>query len=80
VTESLEEITIAVYQTIEAMKQIAAGAKDQERGITELAGGIAQVDTASSEALAAAQQTQKSIAAIDEQIGTLNNRMARFKT
>ena len=62
------------------MKQIAAGAVDQERGITDLADGIAQVDTASSAALAAAQQTQKSISAIDEQMRTLNDTLARFQT
>ncbi len=80
VTEALDEIATAVSQTTEAMRQIAAGAVDQERGITDLANGIAQVDTASSEALAAAQQTQKSITAIDEQMGTLNDTLARFHT
>jgi len=80
VTEAFEQIATAVFQTTDAMKQISVGAKDQERGITDLANGIAQVDTASSEALAGAQQTQKSIAAIDERIGTLNDRMNRFQT
>jgi methyl-accepting chemotaxis protein len=77
---ALEEIATAVFQTIEAMKQIAAGAKDQERGISDLANGIAQVDTGSSEALTAAQQTQQSIAEIDKRIRTLNDTMGKFKT
>jgi len=78
--EAFEQIATAVYQTIEAMRQIAAGAKDQEHGITQLADGIAQVETASSEALATTQQTQKSIEAIGERITTLNDRMSNFKT
>ena len=65
VTEAFEGIATSLFQTTEAMKQITVGAKDQEEGITDFANGIAQVDTASNEALAAAQQTQKSIAAID---------------
>ena len=80
VMDAFEEIAVAVFQTTEAMKQISIGAKDQEQGITDLANGIAQVDTASNEALAAAQQTQKSIAAIDERIRTLNDKMAGFQT
>jgi len=77
---AFEQIATAVYQTIEAMRQIAAGAQDQEHGITQLVDGIAQVETASSEALATTQQTQKSIEAIDERIRTLNDKMGRFKT
>jgi len=80
VMEAFEQIAMAVFQTTEAMKQITVGAKDQEAGIADLANGIVQVDTASNEALAAARQTQKSIAAIDEQIRTLNDRMAGFQT
>jgi methyl-accepting chemotaxis protein len=75
-----EQIATAVHQTIEAMRQIAAGAKDQELGMTQLANGIAQVELASTEALATTQQTQKSIEAIGERIRTLNDRMGRFKT
>ncbi len=77
---AFEQIATAVYQTIEAMRQITAGAKDQEHGITQLVDGIAQVETASSEALATTQQTQKSIEAIGERIRTLNDRMGKFKT
>jgi methyl-accepting chemotaxis protein len=77
---AFEKIATAVHQTIEAMRQIAAGARDQEQGIVQLVDGIAQVETASSEALATTQQTQKSIESIDERIRTLNDRMGRFKT
>jgi methyl-accepting chemotaxis protein len=80
VVKSFEEIAKAVSRTTEAMTQIAAGAKDQEEGTADLASGIVQVDTASNEALKAAQQTQKAITEIDGQIGTLNDRMARFQT
>jgi methyl-accepting chemotaxis protein len=78
--ESFDQIAAAVYQTIEAMREIAAGAKEQEQGVTQLADGIAQVETASTEALATTHQTQKSIEAIDERIRTLNDRMGKFKT
>jgi methyl-accepting chemotaxis protein len=78
--EAFDEIATAVYQTIEAMQQIAAGAKDQERGMTELVGGIAPGEIELGEAWAAAPQTQKSIAAIDERIRTLKDRMGKFKT
>ena len=60
--------------------EIADGAKDQEQGIIQLADGIAQVETASSEALATTQQTQKSIEAIGRRITTLNDRMGKFQT
>lgn len=78
--ESFERIAAAVHQTIEAMRQVVTGAKTQEEGITQLADGIAQVETASNEALASTQQTQNSIEAIDERIMTLNEKMGRFKT
>ena len=78
--ESFGKIAAAVYQTVDAMRQIAIGAKQQETEITQLVDGIAQVETASSEALATTQQTQKSIEAIGERIRTLNERMGRFKT
>lgn len=77
---AFEQIATAVYQTIDVMGQIAAGAKEQEQGITQLAAGIAQVETASNEALATTRQTQESIEGIDERIRTLNETMGRFKT
>ena len=80
VTQSFDEISQAFEQTHEAMVQISTGAKEQERGIVALANGIAEIDSGSKESLTAAEQTQKSIVAIDQRIRALNDSLSRFKT
>ncbi|MBW3597060.1 MAG: HAMP domain-containing protein [Planctomycetes bacterium] len=78
-SQAFEEIAQAVDQSREAMAQISTGAKQQEQGISELVGSISQIDSAQKESLAAAEQTQKSIVAIDQRIRSLNDAIARFK-
>ncbi len=79
-TQSFEEIAQAIQQTREAMTQISTGAKQQEQGITELVTSITEIDSASQESVASAQQTQRSIVAIDQRIQSLNGTLAQFKT
>jgi methyl-accepting chemotaxis protein len=79
-TKSFEEISLAIQQTREAMGQISTGAKQQEDGITELVTSITEIDSASQESVASAQQTQRSIVAIDQRIQSLNSTIAQFKT
>jgi methyl-accepting chemotaxis protein len=79
VAQAFEEIAEAVDQSREAMVQISTGARQQEQGLTELVGSITQIDSASKESLAAAEQTQRSIVAIDQRIRALNDAIARFK-
>lgn len=80
VTSSFDEIVQAIEQTREAMVQINTGAREQEGGIAQLVSSIAQIDAGSKESLTAAEQTQKSILAIDHRIRALNQSVARFKT
>lgn len=80
VTHALDEITQAIEQTRNAMSQINLGARQQEQGISELVSSISEIDGAMKESLAAAEQTQKSIVAIDQRIRALNSSMARFRT
>jgi len=60
------------------MGQISTGAKQQEQGISELVSSITEIDSASKESLASAEQTQKAIFSIDEQIKRLNQTMSDF--
>jgi methyl-accepting chemotaxis protein len=46
----------------------------------ELVSSITEIDTGSRESVAAAEQTQKAIVAIDQRIQSLNESVARFKT
>ncbi len=80
VTEAFDEIVRAIEQTREAMAQINTGAQQQEAGITELVTSITEIDSASKESVAAAEQTGKSIIAIDERLRQLNRTVARFTT
>ncbi|HZZ79551.1 MAG TPA: methyl-accepting chemotaxis protein [Gemmataceae bacterium] len=80
VARFFEEIARAIEQTTDAMKQIHAGARQQETGVGELVSSITEIDSSSKESLASAEQTQKSIVAINLQVQTLNEAMARFKT
>jgi methyl-accepting chemotaxis protein len=80
VTRAFENIAQAIEQTRDAMGQINTGARHQEQGITQLVSGITEIDNASKESLAAAEQTQKSIVAINQRIQSLNESIARFKT
>lgn len=80
VSEAFDEIVRAIEQTREAMAQINAGARQQEAGITELVSSITEIDSASKESVAAAEQTGKSIMAIDERLRSLNEAVARFTT
>lgn len=80
VSEAFGEIAGAIAQTREAMAQINTGARQQEAGITELVTSITQIDSASKESVAAAEQTGKSIVAIDERLQSLNQAVARFTT
>ncbi len=80
VAQAFKEIAQAIDQTREAMVQINTGAKEQEHGISELVSSITEIDSGSKESLAAAEQTQKSIVAIDQRIRALNTAVAKFKT
>jgi methyl-accepting chemotaxis protein len=80
VTHAFDEITQAIEQTREAMSQINVGAKQQEQGISELVSSISEIDSAMKESLTAAEQTQKSIVAIDQRIRALNKSVAQFRT
>mgnify|MGYP002623948135 FL=1 len=77
-SESFEQIAGAIEQTREAMSQINNGARQQEDGIVELVSSITEIDSGSKESLAAAQQTQRAIVAIDDQLKSLTDLMARF--
>ncbi len=77
--DQFEEFVEAFTQTADAMTQITGAAQQQEKGIVELVGGLAQIETASKETLTSAEQTQKSIAEIDRQTATLNANMQKFK-
>ncbi|MEO8493755.1 MAG: methyl-accepting chemotaxis protein, partial [Planctomycetota bacterium] len=78
--KAFEEIANAIAQTREAMSQINTGARQQEDGIVELVSSITEIDSGSRESVAAAEQTQKSIVAIDQRIQSLNESIERFKT
>jgi methyl-accepting chemotaxis protein len=78
--DAFGEITRAIEQTREAMSQINTGARQQEAGITQLVTSIMQIDGASKESVAAAEQTQRSIVAIDQRIRGLSESISRFKT
>lgn len=75
---SFEEIAQAIKQTTDAMSQINVGARQQEQGISELVSSITEIDAASKESLASAEQTQKAILSIDDQINRLNVVMTEF--
>lgn len=77
-SKAFEQIARAIDQTREAMSQINTGARQQEDGIVELVSSITEIDSGSKESLAAAQQTQRAILSIDEQIKSLTDLMARF--
>lgn len=77
---SFADIAEAIDQTREAMVQINTATRQQEQGISELVSSITEIDSASKESLAAAEQTQRSIVAIDQRIQNLNTSIARFKT
>ena len=77
--DRFEGIVAAFDQTADAMTQIAGGAQQQEGSIAELVAGLTQIENASKETSASAEQTQKSITDIDQQIGTLNETMQKFK-
>jgi methyl-accepting chemotaxis protein len=77
-TKAFEEIAEAIQQTTTAMGQINVGARQQEQGISELVTSITEIDSASKESLASAEQTRKSILAIDGQIKRLDRTMATF--
>ncbi len=77
-TTSFDEIARAIQQTTSAMGQISIGAKQQEMGITELVSSISEIDSASKESLASAEQTRKAINAIDEQLKRLDQTMTAF--
>ncbi len=78
--QAFEEIAQAIEQTREAMSQINTGARQQEQGIVELVSSITEIDSGSRESVAAAEQTQKAIVAIDQRIQSLSGSIARFKT
>ncbi len=77
-SKAFEQIAQAIEQTRDAMSQINTGARQQEDGIVELVSSITEIDSGSKESLAAAQQTQRAIISIDEQIKSLTDLMARF--
>jgi len=79
VAQGFEEISEAIDQTREAMSQINTATRQQEQGISELVSSITEIDSASKESVASAEQTQKSLLAIDQRIQTLNKSIARFK-
>ena len=78
VTKRFEQIVEAVTQTTDAMRQIATGAQQQQRGITEMVTEMSQIDTTSRESLATSEQTQNSIILIDEQIRSLNETIEKL--
>jgi methyl-accepting chemotaxis protein len=77
-TRSFGSISEAIEQTTQAMSQINTGAQQQEQAISELVSGISEIDSASRESLASAEQTQKSILAIDAEMQRLNQVMKTF--
>jgi methyl-accepting chemotaxis protein len=77
-TQSFGSISEAIEQTTQAMNQINTGAQQQEQAISELVSGISEIDSASRESLASAEQTQKSILAIDAEMQRLNQVMKTF--
>ncbi len=79
VSRAFEDVVQVIDQTQAAMGQIAAGARQQEQGISELAMSITQIDTASKESLTAAEQMQRSIVSIDQRIRVLNESNARLR-
>lgn len=79
-SSAFEQIADAIEQTNEAMSQINTGARQQEQGIAELVSSITEIDAGSKEAVAAAEQTQKSLVAINQRIQSLNETIGRFQT
>ena len=77
--DRFEQMVAAFTQTADAMTQITGGALQQEESIVQLVLGLNELESASKQLAISAEQTQKSIADIDEQIGTLNQTMAKFK-
>jgi methyl-accepting chemotaxis protein len=73
-----QRIADSIEQTAEAVKQIADGAQQQEEGIFELAQGMTEVNTGAKQTLANAEQAQRSIVAIDRQIKSLNEGIAKL--
>ena len=78
VTKRFEQIVEAVTQTMEAMKQIAIGAQQQQLGIGEMVQGMSQIDNSSQESLATSEQAKRSIILIDEQIRSLNETIEKL--
>lgn len=76
--DQFEQMVVAFAQTADAMTQISSGAQQQEQGIVELVTGLTEVEKATRETVAAAEQTQTSIADIDQQITTLNETMEQL--
>ncbi|WP_437187582.1 methyl-accepting chemotaxis protein [Planctomicrobium sp. SH668] len=79
VSVAFDEITKAIEQTRQAMAQINTGARQQELSITELVASIVEIDSASKESVAAAEQTQRSIVSIDSRLRSLNTLIRKFK-
>jgi methyl-accepting chemotaxis protein len=79
VADAFDEIAQAIEHTRDAMAQINAGAKQQEQGINELVTSITEIDSASKELLASAEQTQKSLVSIDHRMQTLSDSIAAFQ-
>ena len=77
-SDQFDQIVVAFAQTADAMTQISGGAKQQEEGIAELVTGLTDVENATRETVAAAEQTQISITNIDQQINTLNATMEKL--
>jgi methyl-accepting chemotaxis protein len=78
VTTTFEDIARAIDQTTQAMSQINSGARQQEQGISELVSSITEIDSASKESLASAEQTQKAILSIERQLARLTESMENF--
>ena len=76
---AFQEIVVAIDQTTDSMRQMDQAARQQEAGMTDLVTGISEINAGSRETLTTAEQTQKSIALVEQRAKELTKIVAQLK-
>lgn len=78
--ESLERILQQASEVSRLMAEIAAATSEQSAGLTEINGGVGQLDRVTQENAAAAEQARAAASALNEQADGLRGLLVTFRT
>ncbi len=78
--ESLERILQQASEVSRLMAEIAAATNEQSAGLSEINGGIGQLDRVTQENAAAAEEATAAASALNEQADDLRNLLVTFRT